>query len=1040
MLKRIAVMSDRPEGDARVGWEGSFDEALREYIDRLNAGEGLDKEEIRRRHPEIGDRLIEEIETYEFLGGEVVAREFLGTLGDYTLRRQIGRGGMGVVYEAWQNSLDRQVALKVLPAGIAADNKAFLRFMREAKTAAQIHHPNVVAVYGMGVEQNTPYYAMEYVEGETLAQFLIRLKGAPAEAETPFGKKDEVRNFINIAEVFAAVADGLQHAHSKGIIHRDIKPSNLILDREGRLRILDFGLARLEGQESLTASGDLLGTVLYMSPEQARRKKIPVDHRTDIYSLGATLYELLAFRPPFQGKDHQDTLSQIIEQDPVELRKVNPRVARDLETIVLKCVRKEPADRYGTAEALAQDLRRFVRGDPVEARPEASWEKLSRRVRRNRTALLVAGVLSILLGALGWFVWGMERSEREKVRLLHDATVRDAAIDFYSGQLTLLGQRLGEMGSILYLFHGSKFRKGPAGVQDTLRDLEQAAEAVPERPDAPYYLALLYRLVGDERSAGREAARALERDPDFVPAEVLTREIALDQGPLGDAEVEAIIARFRSKPGWQEPWLLAYKHVRSRNWPEAAEAYGRLLKCREENPYVGFVVEALMGRGIARLRSENLPGAISDFAAARGIWPRFPEAALALGVTWYRAGYAEEAEAIFRELHAESPEKVQSEVAAWIVGVYDTLKDRKKSGEWTDRVSGWELSFLNSSNRYWEGRYEKCIEEARKALDARPDELAPLLLLGWAKIQLQWRRWGARWDGERREILVLAQRTRALYRSDWQAKALLALALQVNGRPEEALSTIEGAIRLRMRIGVENLYNSGVHGVILRLQGDLEGAEKVLLQALERYPKSCLLSHELALTYELMGRYEEAELEYRSLIERGEATAWDYSNLAGILNLFGQYYEAEETAEEALGRFPRNTSASEQLARALWGQDRAEEALEVVEAGIGELPGMERLHLVKGRILEDLGKFQEAAMAYCEELDLRLDDQETHEALGGLLRKWPDLTSLPEVAAIGEAIERRRSEGSCGTRLLETLSLIRERGKEGSGAPAPSDK
>jgi serine/threonine protein kinase len=261
------------------------------------------------------------------------------------------------------------------------------RFIQEAQLAGQLSHPNIVHVHGMGVEQQIPYYAMDFVEGETLAQMLARLKETDEDAVTPFGRKGELAFYSNLASAFVAVADGLQHAHAKKVIHRDIKPSNLIIDRDGRLRILDFGLARREGQESLTVSGDLLGTPQYMSPEQARRKKIPVDHRTDIYSLGATLYEMLTLQPPFQGKDHQDTLSQIIERDPVEPTKLNTQVPRDLETIVLKCLRKEAVDRYGTAEAMGQDLRRFLRGDPIEARPQPRWETFARMAWREKACL-----------------------------------------------------------------------------------------------------------------------------------------------------------------------------------------------------------------------------------------------------------------------------------------------------------------------------------------------------------------------------------------------------------------------------------------------------------------------------------------------------------------------------------------------------------------------------------------------------------------------------------------------------------------------------
>jgi formylglycine-generating enzyme required for sulfatase activity len=254
-------------------------------------------------------------------------------------------------------------------------------------------------------------------------------KGAQPGAETAFGPKASPVFWSNLAQAFAGVADGLQHAHSRRVIHRDIKPSNLILDRDvkasasGRsagssppltLRILDFGVARMEGQESLTGSGDVVGTLLYMSPEQALRSKITIDHRTDIYSLGATMYEMLSGRPPFEGKSPQETLSRIIAREPVEPRKLAPGVPKDLETIVLKCLRKEPPDRYGTAEALEQDLWRFVRGDQIEARPQSRWEREAARLRAHK-ALAAAALAILLLASLGAWI-GMVLIWREQVK------------------------------------------------------------------------------------------------------------------------------------------------------------------------------------------------------------------------------------------------------------------------------------------------------------------------------------------------------------------------------------------------------------------------------------------------------------------------------------------------------------------------------------------------------------------------------------------------------------------------------------------------
>ncbi|MBN1443526.1 MAG: tetratricopeptide repeat protein, partial [Planctomycetes bacterium] len=750
--------------------------------------------------------------------------------------------------------------------------------------------------------------------------------------------------------------------------------------------------------------------------------------------------------PPLRGKDYQDTLSQIVERDPVEPRKVDARIPRDLEMIVLKCLRKEAAGRYGTAEALAQDLRRFVRGDPIEARPESRLERLSRRLRRNRAVLLAGAVLVLLLGAVGWQAaerYIAEQEARDAVRLLHDATVRDAAIEIFAGQQELLGRSSEELSKFLYVYRGWRYRKGVAGVADTLWALEQAAEAAPGRPDAPYYLARLYRLAGDEESAAREAARALERAPDFVPAAILAREIALDRGRLGETEIEPLLERFGGKPepNWQEPWLLAYRHVQIRAWPEAVEAYRKLLQYREPEPYVGFTVEALMGCGLARLQTGEFLGATSDFAAARGIWPKLSDAGFALGMAWHHAGQEEEAERVFLELHGESPEGSRSEIAAWITGVYWMAGEAAKAREWLERVESPDRDGIDCNGLYLRGRYEECIKKAQQVLETYPDAYFTLFQLCWAKLQLQWHRRGPRWDDERREILEIARKAIDLYPNDRHAKVQLAYALQVNGRPEEALRTIENAVRSTSRISDVLDYDLVVYGVILRLQGKLQKAEEVLLEAVENCPRfKYFFAFELARTYECAGRDEEAEREYRALTAGGGGSANVYGCLAGVLNRLGRYKEAADAAKEALRRLPKNTCAHEELARALWKLGRSEEAIEAADVGIQEIPGREHLYLLKGKIVEDLGKVEEAAKEYCLELDLRLDDPETHEALRGLLKRTPELASIPEVAAVADAIERRVSDGSRDAFVLETLSLIRKSEKEAIGAPAHTGK
>jgi serine/threonine protein kinase len=406
--------------------ERELEELFAIYVERLNRGEELHPQEILAKHPVLGGDLLACLEGYVDPDSAPKASPSR-TLGDYTLRREIGRGGMGVVYDAWQNSLDRRVALKVLPIGIAASDRAFDRFMREARTAAKLDHQNIVRVHGMGVEANTPYYSMEHVEGRTLAQIIAAMEtNLDTAAGTPFELTTEGGlDYSRIADAFAEIADGLQHAHSRKVIHRDIKPSNLILDSEGHLRILDFGLARFEGEASLTLTGDVLGTPFYMSPEQARRRQIPIDHRTDIYSLGATLYEVLTRRPPFQGEDQREMLSRIIEQDPQPLRRVDSAIPRDLETIVLKCLRKNARDRYDTAQALAEDLRRFARGEPVEARPLPPWAGVTRRAWKYGPRLGVIGMTAALIILLVSTLLPTDGMTTQQVLTVQDTDLND---------------------------------------------------------------------------------------------------------------------------------------------------------------------------------------------------------------------------------------------------------------------------------------------------------------------------------------------------------------------------------------------------------------------------------------------------------------------------------------------------------------------------------------------------------------------------------------------------------------------------------------
>ncbi|MCH7884702.1 MAG: protein kinase [Planctomycetes bacterium] len=364
----------------------------------------------------------------------------------YRITGVIGQGGMGIVYRAVQGALNRAVALKVLPAMVGAANpSAVTRFRREAAAAGRLHHTHIVPIYDFGESRDAYYYAMELISGEPLNKLILRLADQEVSAASPIrlmeliqasrpALTDDERGsghtspsddpptvappsatrgrsyFHQVARWMADAADALHYAHGQGIIHRDIKPANLILSTDGRIMIADFGLAKSEDDPSVTLTGALIGTVRYLSPEQAMAKRISVDHRTDIYSLGATMYELLCLQPVFPGTDEKQIFAAIITRDPTRPRKILSAVPNELETICLKSLEKSPEARYSTARGLAEDLRRYIDDLPIVAKPPGPFRRAAKFIKRHKASVSVA-IIALVLVATGALLV-RERSRR----------------------------------------------------------------------------------------------------------------------------------------------------------------------------------------------------------------------------------------------------------------------------------------------------------------------------------------------------------------------------------------------------------------------------------------------------------------------------------------------------------------------------------------------------------------------------------------------------------------------------------------------------
>jgi WD40 repeat protein/serine/threonine protein kinase len=442
---------------ASVDKDACLAEVLDAYLATLHAGTAPSQEELLARHPDLAGDLKECLASLAFIRQAALPATTAGAakdgppegdspgiLGDFRIVREVGRGGMGIVYDAEQISLARRVALKVLPFAATLDTKQLQRFKNEAQTAAQLHHTNIVPVYYVGCERGVHFYAMQFIDGQTLSAVirdLRRLAGPQPPGAAVGGLASELASgpsaasrpapdvpgttvempatpaaetiaaqalsterstkspafFRTVAHLAVQAAEALEHAHQLGVVHRDIKPGNLLLDGRGNLWVTDFGLARLGTDPGLTMTGDLLGTIRYMSPEQALAKRVPIDHRTDIYSLGVTLYELLTLEPAYNGKSREEVLRQIAFEEPRPPCRLNKSVPAELETIVLKAMAKNTEERYATAQELADDLKRFLEDKPIRAKRPSLLQRTWKWARRHQPVVWSAGVSAVLV-------------------------------------------------------------------------------------------------------------------------------------------------------------------------------------------------------------------------------------------------------------------------------------------------------------------------------------------------------------------------------------------------------------------------------------------------------------------------------------------------------------------------------------------------------------------------------------------------------------------------------------------------------------------
>jgi tetratricopeptide (TPR) repeat protein/serine/threonine protein kinase len=1019
--------------------EDSMSQALEDYLEAVEAGTAPPREEFLARYPELAKDLDGCLAALRFIGraaegqrsvvadiAEVLPPEqAAGLLGDFRILREVGRGGMGVVYEAEQVSLGRRVALKVLPFAATMDPRQLQRFHNEARAAASLDHPHIVHVHAVGCERAVHFYAMQFIEGQTLAALIADLRQrsgrpvapeaqpttphipeslAPASAPADTAPQAAVSTerapldrayFRRVAELGIQAAEALDHAHQLGIVHRDVKPANLLVDGRGGLWVTDFGLAHIQSDARLTMTGDLVGTLRYMSPEQALAQRVVIDHRTDVYSLGATLYELLTLEPAFRGNDRQELLRQIAIEEPVRPRKVNRGIPADLETIVLKAMEKNPAERYATAKELADDLRRFLADQPTRARPAGVVRRLRKWGRRHRAAVTAAAValtaaVVVLSGGIGWVVHDRATRAQRTTDVITTALNESAQWQLRRRVPEALSAARRAQAALAGGHADPAIRRQ---VEARVADLELLSRLEEARLGSPATKDIfLDRTLADQRFARifREAQLNVDlRSAEEVGKHIARTSIAVELAALLD---DWAMLRRSLKPkeearwkhlldvacaadpdGWRtqlrdalrrdDPaallrlassetamqliandklmsWTLAGVADRLRTTGAVPAVEALLRRAHRQHPD-DFWINQDLGSLLSNAKPPRHDEAIPFYVAAVALRPQSAGAHYNLGNALYRKRDLQGAIAAYQKAIEINPRFADAHLN---LGLTRVAKD-----DWDGAIAEFRVvleidpdyipGHVNLGNALVDRKNpDGAMKAFQKAIAIDPDCVPAYIGLGICLEEKHDR------DGAIKQY----RKAIRINPNDSQAHNNLANALADKGDVDGAIAAYRKAIRLDRR-NVKAHYNLGC---VLHDKRDLDGAIKEYREAVRLDPDLAEAHNQLGLALHDKGRSDEAIVCYKEAIR--------------LKKDFGK--------------------AHHNLGNALWGKGRQDEAIAEYREAIRFKEKDPRVYYNLGVVLHAKGQLDEAIAAWRQAVRLKNDYAEAHCNLGLALK------------------------------------------------------
>jgi serine/threonine protein kinase/Flp pilus assembly protein TadD len=1012
-------MSQAPLHDS-VSLESLVAEIADEFQARQKRGERPDIREYTARYPHYATVIGEVLAALRVVGLSGApgtldpesllagSESALGDLGDFRLVREVGRGGMGVVYEAIQLSLGRHVALKVMPFASTLDLKQLRRFKNESQAAAHLHHANIVPVLTSGCERGVHYYAMQFIEGQTLSAVIAELRRSSEPRRSIIGQDknttlpnstlqhgsrlagstlvaplsslhstQDAAYFRAAARLAIQAAEALEHAHQLGVIHRDIKPSNLLLDGDSHLWITDFGLAHCQSQVGLTMTGDIIGTLRYMSPEQALARRDTIDHRTDMYGLGVTMYELLTLEPAFAGTDRQELLRQIASEEPRLPRRVNKAIPAELETIVLKAMEKNPAERYASAQEMADDLDRYLRDEPIRAKRPSLAQRSRKWARRHRpmvwsaaAALVVA--LAALAGSIGWAV-----RDRAARRAKTDSAVQTALDEAQRFQRDAKWSEAGAAAkrAEALLSSGGGSEELHHRVRELLADLCMVARLEE------------VRILGtgvkdghfDSEREDREYAAAFR---DYgIDVEVLEFHEAAKRIRARTIRLELAAAL----DGWAQKRRWA-PHTDRKSWHDLLA----VAKAADPDPSRTALRDAVLRRDSR---------ALSEWAASDAIRALPPVTLILLADHLAEMQGIQEATALLRRAQAQHPGDfwINHMLAQFLVNISAPPCDEAAPFFMVAvalRPDSPGARFNFGLALAAKGRLDEAPVAFRRAIDLKPDYAEAFSALGDVLVS----------KGRLDEALLACRQAIELKPDLATAHNSLASAFQKQGRLDEALLACRQAVRIEPRYAAAyiNLGN------VLREKGCLDAALAACRTAIELNPALPAAHSHLGLVLADYGRFAEALAAFRQAIHLKPDYAEAHCNLGWALTSRRQFGEARSSFRRAIQLKPDLVEAHFNLGLCLSKEGRIDAAIAAYRHAIGLKPGWAPVHYDLGNALCNKGLLDEAAVAYRRAIALQPDYAEAHCNLGCTLRQQGKFAEALATFTRGHELGSRR--------------------------------